>query len=227
MSDLPTDHLQEEPPFTYSGVDLFGPFYIKERRSILKRYGVIFKCLSCRAVHLESVASLDTNSFVNALRRFLARHSPIVQLCSDCGSNIIGARSEFQQALAEMHEKGQVRNYLLKHNCDWIDFNFNVPHSSHMSGAWERQIRTVHNALEPLLLHSGSQLNDEEFRTFLTEIEYIINSRPLSIENICDPTYFKPLTPNHLLTKKPNLLLPPPARFLETDQYARKRWRRV
>ena len=138
-----------------------------------------------------------------------------------------GARSEFQQALAEMHEKGQVRNYLLKHNCDWIDFKFNVPHSSHMSGAWERQIRTVHNALEPLLLHSGSQLNDEDFRTFLTEIECIINLRPLSIENICDPTYFEPLTPNHLLTKKPNLLLPPPTRFLETDQYARKRWRRV
>ena len=217
MSDLPTDCLQEEPPFTYSGVDLFGPFYIKERRSILKRYGVIFTCLSCRAVHLESAASLDSNSFVNALRRFLARRGPIVQLRSDCGSNIIGARNEFQQALAEMHEKGQVRNYLLKHNCDWIDFKFNVPHSSHMSGAWERQIRTVRNALEPLLLHSGSQLNDEDFRTFLTEVECIINSRPLSIENICDPTYFEPLTPNHLLTIKPKLLLPPPRRFLETD----------
>ena len=75
MSDLPTDRLQEE----HSGVDLFGPFYIKERRSILKRYGVIFTCLSCRAVHLESAASLNINSFVNALRRFLARRGPIVQ----------------------------------------------------------------------------------------------------------------------------------------------------
>ena len=153
----------------------FGPFYIKERRSILKRYGVIFTCLSCRAVHLESAASLDTNSFVNALRRFLARRGPIDQLRSDCGSNIIGARNEFQQALAEMHKKGKVRNYFLKHNCDWIDFKFNVPHASHMSGAWERQIRTVRNALEPLLLHSGSQLNDEDFRTFLTEVQCIIN----------------------------------------------------
>ena len=107
-----------------------------------------------------------------------------------------------------MHEKGQVRNYLLKHNCNWIDFKFNVPYASHMSGAWERQIRTVRNALEPLLLHSGSQL-------------------PLSIENICDPIYFEPLTPNHLLTMKPKLLLPPSGRFLESDQYARKRWRRV
>ena len=125
-----------------------------------------------------------------------------------------------------MHKKRQVRNYLLKHNCDWIDFKFNVPHLSHMSGAWERQIQTVCNTLESLLLHSGSQLNDEDFWTFLTEVECIINLCPLSIENICDPTCFEPLTPNHL-TMKPKLLLPPPERFLEIEQYPRKHWRRV
>ena len=76
-----------------------------------------------------------------------------------------------------MHKKGQVRNYLLKHNCDWIDFKFNVPHLSHVSGAWERQIQTkiycettVHNALGPLLLHSNSPLNNEDFQTFLIEV---------------------------------------------------------
>ena len=138
MSDLPTDRLQEEPPFTYSGVGLFGPFYIKGRRSILKRYGVMFTTLSCRAVHLESTASLDTNFFDNALRRFLAHHGSIIQLRSDCGSNIVGARNEFQQALAQMHERDQVRNYLLKYNCDWIDFKFNDLHLSHTSGAWKR-----------------------------------------------------------------------------------------
>ena len=70
-------------------------------------------------------------------------------------------------------------------------------------------------------------INNKDFRTFLTEVECIINLRPLSIENVCDPTYLEPSTPNHLLTMKPKLLLPPPGRFLETDQYARKRWRRV
>ena len=227
MSDLPIDRLQEEPPFTYTGVDLFGPLYIKERRSVLKRYGVIFTCLSCRAVHLESANSLETDSFINALRRFLARRGPVFQLRSDCGSNIIGTRNEFCKSLSEMYEKGQVSKFLLKYNCDWIDFKFNPPSASHMSGAWERQIRTVRNALEPLLTHCGSQLDDEGFRTFLTEVENIINSRPLSTENICDPNCLEPLTPNHLLTMKPKLLLPPPGRFLKGDQYARKRWRRV
>lgn len=32
MSDLPADRLAAEAPFTYSGVDFFGPFYIKEGR---------------------------------------------------------------------------------------------------------------------------------------------------------------------------------------------------
>ena len=70
-------------------------------------------------------------------------------------------------------------------------------------------------------------INNNDFRIFLTELECTINLRLLSIENICDLTYLEPFTPNHLLTMKPKLLLTPPGRFLETDQYARERWRRV
>ena len=42
MADLPQDRLKEEPPFTYCGVDMFGPFEIKKRRNTLKRYGALF-----------------------------------------------------------------------------------------------------------------------------------------------------------------------------------------
>ena len=37
----------------------------------------------------------------------------------------------------------------------------------------------------------------------------------------------EPLTPNHLLTMKSKILLPPPGNFQPADVYARKRWRRV
>ena len=74
MSDLPEDRLDCYPPFTYCGVDYFGPFTtIKEGRKELKHYGVLFTCMSSRAIHLETAASLDTDSFINALRRFLSR----------------------------------------------------------------------------------------------------------------------------------------------------------
>ena len=46
MSDLPPERLTPSPPFTYTGMDVFGPFYIKEGRKELKRWGLIFTCLA-------------------------------------------------------------------------------------------------------------------------------------------------------------------------------------
>ena len=72
MADLPVDRLEPSPPITYCGVDLFGPWYIKDGRKELKRYGVIFTCMASRAMHIETANSLSTDSFINALRRFMA-----------------------------------------------------------------------------------------------------------------------------------------------------------
>ena len=116
---------------------------------------------------------------------------------------------------------------MLKTICDWIPFKLNVPHSSNMGGTWERMIRTVRNALEPLLLQAGSQLDEETLRTLLTEVECIIDSRPLSVDNLCDAKAPEPLTPNHLLNMKPKRVLPPPGKFQRADMYCSRRWRTV
>ena len=61
IADLPGDRLETfPPPFTYSKVDYFDPWFVKEGRENVKRYGVVFTCLVSRAVHLESAISLDT-----------------------------------------------------------------------------------------------------------------------------------------------------------------------
>ena len=103
----------------------------------------------------------------------------------------------------------------------------NFPHSSHMGGAWERQIRTVRNVLASLLSHHGTQLDGETLRTFMVEAEAIVNCRPLTADTINSPQLPQPLMPNHLLTMKSKVIMPPPGNFQRADLYSRRRWRRV
>ncbi len=165
MADLPVDRMDVSPPFTYSGVDFFGPFYIKEGRKELKRYGVLFTCMSSRAIHLETANSLDTDSFVNSLRRFISIRGPVRQLRCDRGSNFVGAQRELKEALSEMDES-QFQMYLRGEGCDYIEFKMNVPSASHMGGVWERQIGSVRSVLSSLMDQAGAQLDDESLRTF-------------------------------------------------------------
>ena len=226
MSDLPKDRANPSPPFTYCAVDYFGPFYIKERRSELKRYGVLFTCMASRAIHLETANSMDTDSFINALRRFIAIRGPIRQLRSDMGTNFVGAKRELQSELKSLNEE-EVKQYLMHHNCDYFEFKMNVPSASHMGGVWERQIRTVRNVLSSLLQTASQQLDDESLRTLMLEAMAIVNSRPLTVNNSSDAASPEPLTPNHLLHMKTEVVLPPPGEFQKEDMYVRKRWRRV
>ncbi|XP_077991041.1 uncharacterized protein LOC144445377 [Glandiceps talaboti] len=223
MADLPKDRLEPSPPFTYCGMDCFGPFLIKERRSEVKRYGVIFTCLALRAIHTEVVEEMSTDAFLNCLRSFIAIRGPVRHIRCDRGSNFVGAKNELQHGLQNLDE-GKIKDALSKHQCDFV---FNSPASSHMGGIWERQIRSVRNVLQGILDLAGTRLNTSSIRTFLYEAMAIVNSRPLTVQNLNDPTGPSPLTPNQLLTMKSDIVLPPPGNFVREDLYARKRWRAV
>ena len=226
MAELPTDRFEQVPPFTFSAVDYFGPFYIKEGHKEMKRYGVLFTCMVSRAIHLEIATSLTTDLFLNAYRRFVCHRRPIQQLRSDQGTNFVGAKNELEAALHEMNHN-KIQRELLKDNCDWFAWKMNVPHASHMGGVWERQIKTVRSVLTGLLENHGNQLDDESLRTLMIEAEAIVNSRPLTTDDLTDPDSQDVLTPNHLLTMKSSIILAPPGNFQRADVYSKKRWRRV
>ena len=115
MADIPKERLSPAPPFTYCGVDYFGPFFIEEGRKEMKRYGALFTCLSSRAVRIETANSLETDSFVNALRRFVARRGPVREIRSDQGTNPVGAEKEFRRALEEMDNGSIQRSLCIPH----------------------------------------------------------------------------------------------------------------
>ena len=93
---------------------------------------------------------METDSYINALRRFICRRGPVRQMRSDNGSNFIGARRELKEALAEM-DQGQAKTEMLKGSCDWVEIKFNVSSASYIGGIWERQIRTVRSVFSALL----------------------------------------------------------------------------
>ena len=223
MSDLPAARTEPSAPFTHCGADCFGPFLVNENRKQLKKYGVIFSCFSSRAVHIEILDDLSTDSFINAFRCFISIRGNVRTLYCDQGTNLVGARNEFQKSMKEL-SCSETAEIFTKFNCNFV---FNPPTGSHMGGLWERQIRTIRSVLTNLLNRSPCKVNTSELRTLFHETAAIINCRPLSADNLYDPLGPVPVTPNHLLTMKSEVVASPPGKFCDADLYTRKRWRKI
>ena len=111
MSELPEDRIEPSPPFMCSAVDYFGPYIIKDCRTEIKCYGVLFTCMASHAIHLEVANTLETDSFICALRRSICRRGPIHQLRCDQGSNFVGAKKELRNALKILTKGKLLMNY--------------------------------------------------------------------------------------------------------------------
>ena len=47
-----------------------------------KRWGIIFKCLTTRCLHLDLLGSMDVDTFLLALRRFISRQGKPLEIWS-------------------------------------------------------------------------------------------------------------------------------------------------
>ena len=119
MAILPTSRVEPAPPFSFCAVDCFDPWYVKEGRREVKRYGTLFTCMVSRTIHIEGAHSMETDSFLQALRHVIARRGPIQELRSDQGTNFVEAENEVKSALQEMDDE-KIKAELLKHNIDWV-----------------------------------------------------------------------------------------------------------
>ncbi len=224
MADLPPERLNIDPPFTYVGLDVFGPWMVRARRTRgghaeSKRWAILFTCMSVRAVHIEIIESMDTSSCINALRRFFAIRGPAKQLRSDCGTNFVGASKEL--GLSKLQQEERILRYLGEQNCSW---EFNPPHSSHRGGSWERMIGVARRILDCILLREHAPFSHEVLCTLMAEVSAIINARPL-IPVSTDPQSPFILTPAMLLTQK-GAVPSPPGEFNDRDLLLNQ-WRQV
>ena len=177
-------------------------------------------------MHIEVTCTMETDSFIQALRRFMAKRGKVRSIRSDNGTNFVGTDNTLRKALKEMKQE-QIRDYLLQNGTDWITCYENPPGVSHMGGVWERQIRSARSILAALLKTHRHSLSDEGLRTLVAETEAIINSRPLTVESLSDINSEISLSPSNLLTMKSDAIMPLPGVFNRPDLYSCRQWRRV
>ncbi|XP_055605770.1 uncharacterized protein LOC129753945 [Uranotaenia lowii] len=218
MAVLPVVRLTPNiKPFTHTGIDYFGPLQVKQRRSLVKRWVALFTCLTIRAVHVEVVHSLTTNSCILAIRRFIARRGPPSTIYSDQGTNFKGARNILLEQLQPIHEKCAIT--FTNASTQWY---LNPPATPHMGGAWERMVRSIKIAMEAVANHAQNPC-DEVLETVVLEAEAIVNSRPLTYVPL-DSAETEALTPNHFLVIGDQAVTQPMSETLLSGSVLRDSW---
>lgn len=107
MAELPKDCVTpSEPPFTYVGIDCFGPIEVKQGLSHVKRYGCLFTCLTVRAVHIAILHSMSADSTINVLRRFISVRVFPKEIRSDNVTHLTGSEKELRYVVHQWkHQK--------------------------------------------------------------------------------------------------------------------------
>ncbi|XP_064486068.1 uncharacterized protein LOC135398613 [Ornithodoros turicata] len=199
---LPPDRITRAEPFEVTGVDFAGPLFYKAPDVNSKKcYIALFTCAVTRAVHLEIVDDLTTQRFLMAFRRFVSRRGLCKVIYSDNALTFKRASKDLNSLWKSVRHP-DVLDYLSQSRIQW---KFIVERAAWWGGFWERLVRTVKDVLRRSL--AKALLRHDELVTVLTEVEAIINSRPLT--SVCDSAEdLSVLTPSHFLIGRRLTALP-------------------
>ncbi|XP_046598464.1 uncharacterized protein LOC124294924 isoform X2 [Neodiprion lecontei] len=210
MGQLPPSRVTPARAFLHTGLDYAGPVTLKTFQGrgakTYKGWIAVFVCFTTSAIHLELVTDYSTGAFIAAYRRFASRRGVCHTIYSDCGTNFVGAdatlRAEFASGSKSL---GELSHLLATDGTTW---KFNPPGAPHFGGKWEAAVKSIKFHLTRTI---GEHLMTyEQLTTVLTQIEAVVNSRPLAPLSE-DPADLEPLTPGHFLIGEPLTAVPEPS----------------
>ena len=200
MAPLPEHRMGPTPPFYSTAVDLFGPLPISgsvNKRSTGKAWGVIFVCTSTSLAHVEIAKTYPTESFLMAVRRFLALHGAPKRFQSEQGTLLVAASKQLATwDWTAVHEAVE------KEGAEW---HIVPTGGQHYNGQAERLIRLLKRCLEGTL--NSRRLTLGELNTVVAEAAQMVNSRPIA-KNTGDPETGGPITPLHLQLGRATVKVP-------------------
>ncbi|XP_061724856.1 uncharacterized protein LOC133530807 [Cydia pomonella] len=175
---LPAERANYSAPFTYTGMDYFGPILVMENGQMIKRWICLYTCLAVRAIHMEVVKDLTAEECLLAMRRFISTRGRPELIVSDNALQF--------KLTAEL----LANTYFMDNKIRW---KFIPQLSPWHGGFYERLVGIVKNCMKRTL--AKRVLNDSQLSTVIKEIEAVTNSRPLTcvgsdIEYLLRPTDF-------------------------------------
>ena len=196
---LPAFRVSEAVAFSSTGVDFAGPLYIKTYglTKSKKVWICLYTCCITRAVSIDLVPDMSTETFICSLKRFCARRGMPRLFISDNGKTFVAAAKLIKKII----DGRDVQQHLSQINVKW---SFNLAKAPWWGGVFERMVRSTKRCLRKVI--GQAKLSYDELLTAITEVEAIINSRPLSY--ITPDDLDEPLTPSHLLMGRRILSLP-------------------
>ena len=172
-------------------------------RSCVKSYVCVFVSMSVKAVHLELVSDLSTESFIACLRRFVAQRRKPSSFFSDHGTNFVGAYLVLNELYVFLRSKKTNEAICDFCSIQGIKWHFIPERAPHFGGLWEAAVKSFKTHLKRVV--GNSKLDFEEMSTVLAQIEACLNSRPLGTipHNDDGVDGVEMLTPGHFLIGRP------------------------
>lgn len=225
MGNLPYERVNRSPPFSVTGLDLCGPYFVtykNQRKGMLNKiYICVCICFVTRAIHLELLSDLTSNALIATLKRFIARRGKCSKIFTDNATNFVGANYQLKKFynLVNFPDK-TLASYFRVEEIEW---NFIPPKSPHFGGLWEAGVKSVKYHLKRTI--GKLRFTYEEFETIIVQVEGILNSRPLTpISNDFDN--YEVLTPGHFLIGRSINAIPEPM-IIDVNENRLSRWQRT